>query len=78
MNQNQQKQAISEWVGVERDYPNCLNAIHEAEKKLTPEQHKTFREKLCVLCMGSGGPISATPQQRSEALCRTLWPERFE
>jgi hypothetical protein len=71
------------------NYPEDLNAMHEAEKKLSrleriaymrrlrlnaiehdPENHIT-NDEANALCF-------ATSQQRSEALCRVILPERFE
>jgi hypothetical protein len=57
------------------DYLTDLNAMHEAEKVLTPEQRDTYCDHL-------GGSLSAcafaTAAQRAEAFCRTLFPERFK
>lgn len=58
------------------DYPENLNAMHEAEKKLYGiEKWLVYEANLYKLNLS---PIAATASQRSEALCRTLWPERFE
>lgn len=65
------------------DYPDDLNAMHEAEKKLYGDQRWSYTLKLSNLCQYAFGQsifsstTFATSQQRSEALCRTLWPERF-
>lgn len=117
MNEQQQRIAIAEWMGIVEcdenawtpliagasmiksahcshtkcvpvgcfpNYPNNLNAMHEAEKRLSDEQ---FSEYVRVLMFSSlhnnAGKhnrsfLSSTSQKRSEALCRTLWPERFE
>ena len=70
------------------DYLNDLNAMHEAEKTLTDEQHKDFRRELKYVC-GTGGSteeelslifrnrFSATAAQRAEAFLRALnlWAE---
>lgn len=72
------------------DYPNDLNAMHEAEKKIRENQFHFvhYPENLFLVVTGlkwNGhmgyfmfNYINATAAQRSEALCRTLWPERFE
>jgi hypothetical protein len=69
------------------NYPNDLNAIHEAEKKLTIEQSAKYEQLLdCVVhdsfLRGETSITScdwhASSEQRSEALCRILWPERFK
>lgn len=72
-------------VGSLPDYPLDLNAMHEAEKKLSEEQDGVYFNWLKTLfcpdkCYTNlcGYVICATSQQRSEALCRTLWPERFQ
>jgi hypothetical protein len=83
------------WVGaikhasIAPDYLNDLNAMHEAEKALTEEQHGSYRINLAVICgydilnPGNSDPkhyrryVSATAAQRAEAFCRTVYPERF-
>jgi len=76
------------------NYPEDLNAMHEAEKQLTPAQLIQYTEVLCGeinlvdwgYYPGEAGidwdEVSkltiATAAQRSEALCRTLWPEKFQ
>lgn len=73
------------------NYPLDLNAMHEAEKKLDKSLAAKYQENLVKICVtldklfvigqkyGLDGYVThATSQQRSEALCRTLWPERFE
>ncbi len=72
------------------DYPNDLNAMHEAEKKLPPHKRGFYNAELSKLASNRNLSsavkepefifmlLNATSQQRSEALCRTLWPERFE
>ena len=71
------------------DYPNDLNAMHEAEKKLgdwtMPMEAGTLVDKyllkLVDVCSDAQPEIyyvHATSAQRSEALCRTLFPERFK
>ena len=86
MNPEQQKLALLEWAGYKRfhgswvdkggDYVNSnlssLDTIAEFEGKLSANEHKLFREKLCVVCLGKNSPISATAQQRLEAMVRTL------
>ena len=61
------------------DYLNDLNAMHEAEKALTWQQHLTFRKQLWDLVITLGPEdtwdrqfISATAAQRAEAFLRTL------
>jgi hypothetical protein len=85
-----------------RDYPNDLNAIHEAEKKLSGKEILGYVINVLSVTGSSGFStvattsmgdkrgwdeisgvacwnfVHATAPQRSEALCRTLWPERFE
>ena len=68
------------------DYLNDLNAMHEAEKVLTEQQHKQYRYSLTTICgLVSGieidqvahNYISATASQRAEAFLKTLglWKE---
>lgn len=59
------------------DYPNDLNACHEAEKLLTDGQHKQFREHLRDVvdaspCREHRRVISATATERALAFVRTM------
>ncbi len=65
------------------NYPADLNAMHEAEKVLTDEQHKKFRWELrCIIAIGAStitelekddrAFTSATARQRAEAFVSTL------
>jgi hypothetical protein len=56
------------------DYPNDLNAMHEAEKVLTYEQ---FDDYYIELAKRMVRPFQATAAQRAEAFLRTLnlWEE---
>lgn len=74
------------------NYSDDLNAIHEAEEKLKPGiicndnfaskgedwLWPKYVEVLAGLTVKGGSNIHTSASQRSEALCRTLWPERFE
>lgn len=57
-----------------------LDWLHECEKKLQKKADKYI--DYCVLlnetCHGYHAAISATKEQRLEALCRTLFSERFK
>ena len=58
------------------DYPNDLNAMHEAEKLL--EQVCIYESLLDLVCVDSfGGARMATASQRAEAFLRTIgkWEE---
>lgn len=72
-----------------------LNAMHEAENKLTTSQCRDYFRALKSIIVGDKNvepnksylesmltsselSIICPSQQRSEALCRTLWPERFQ
>lgn len=69
------------------DYLNDLNAMHEAERKLTEKQQVWYLQKLAQVRLreGVGGTIAcmldklafATATQRAEALLRTIgkWRE---
>jgi len=69
------------------NFPDDLNAMHEAEKRLNEKQQVWYLQRLSQvrLRQGEAGMIAcmidrlafATASQRSEALCRTLWPERL-
>lgn len=52
------------------NYTEDLNAMREAEKAL-PDLQK-YRETLCIVTAGNGGPITATARQRAEAFLKTL------
>lgn len=64
-----------------------LNAIAEAEKRLTDEQHRLYRSHLFTDAYNSGTAntndeadrrrVSATARQRSVALLRVVKPELF-
>lgn len=66
------------------DYPNDLNAMHDAEKVLTNDQYITYEENLLALCdpeKKSDGTFhatgwirwaSATAAQRAEAFLRVI------
>lgn len=64
----------SHWVHASElpDYLNDLNACREMVSVLTTEQKTKYRETLCVLTLGEGGPIDATADQRTEAFLRTI------
>jgi hypothetical protein len=74
-------------IGKYPDYPNDLNAMHEAEKTLTEKEQVWYLQKLTQvrLKQGSGGIIAciidkttfATAAQRAEAFLRVkgLWKE---
>lgn len=68
------------------DYCNNLNAMHEAEKRLTGMDRAEFAVKLCRIAgrewpNGIGGGcfvhVHATAKQRAEAFLRTIgkWEE---
>ena len=60
------------------DYCHDLNATHEAEKLLTPDQWLEYERVLARLCfIGPDGSwarlvMSATARQRAEAFLRTI------
>jgi hypothetical protein len=49
MTTDQTNAEISKVTGVERDYANCLNAMHEAEKALTDKQRYLFLFQMAKL-----------------------------
>ena len=55
------------------DYLNDLNAMHGAEKTLTPAQHTEFRNELWSACgQNWRHTYSSTAAQRAEAFLRTI------
>jgi hypothetical protein len=74
------------------NYPDDLNAMHEAEKVLNPcrvngsgkypeesEQWCKYFHTLLFVCERANiSSAHATATQRSEAFCRVFWPEKFK
>lgn len=55
------------------DYLNDLDAMHEAESTLTPQQHTQFRDELWSACAQNWRhTYSSTAAQRAEAFLRTI------
>ena len=63
------------------NYAGCLNAMHEAEKVLTDDQHEDYTEYLEIVVGITWGTShsyhmknlrSATARQRAEAFLRTI------
>lgn len=88
---------LSSATGGEREcsdvpnYPEDLNAMHEAEKVFTPQQLGNYWVWLCDICeipcpVPHACPtdkviftlLHSTALQRCTAFCRVFWPERFE
>lgn len=61
------------------DYPNDLNAMHEAEKVLTNDQREDYMNWLGT-CDTEWNSIHATAAQRREAFLRTIgkWKQEEE
>ena len=87
MTKEEMQTAISDKIGFDLDYLKDLNAMQEAEKRLTTEQDTVYHSKLAVMLCHAVGyewedgyakAISASAAQRAEAFCRTFWSERFE
>ena len=59
------------------DYPNDLNAVHEAEKKLDVNPWQQYINLLPDIIEDWRSPIHATAHQRCEALLKTIgkWKE---
>lgn len=68
------------------DYPADLNALADARKALTPDQRYLYISHLVDLTGAEWTDaysevfvvVDATPEQHCEALCRALFPERWE
>lgn len=72
------------------NYPEDLNAMHEAENKIPPHKRGFYNAELSKLASNRNLSsavkepefifllLNAHSSKRSEALCRTLWRERFE
>jgi hypothetical protein len=54
------------------DYCEDLNAMHEAEKALTPQQTDKYVTTLCLEVQPIPSLHNATARQRAEAFLRTL------
>jgi len=63
------------------DYLNNLNLCREMENALTDEQQGEYAYQLKEICCPITGEdwmaIHATPEQKCEAFCRVLFPERW-
>ena len=60
------------------DYPNDLNAMHEAENTLNVREKQNYISTLRNICVVAGcWPETATADQRAEAFPRTVgkWEE---
>jgi hypothetical protein len=75
--------AITEAIGADphwkcaKDYCNDLNAMHEAEKTLTPKNWNNYSENWWIYCKllrvnDADEAIHATARQRAEAFLLTL------
>lgn len=81
--------AAGQWHANLPDYLSDLNAMHDAEKVLTQQQHRDYVARLHhdMQMTNRRHPMDhlgvdfdvmhATAAQRAEAFCRTLWPKRF-
>ena len=77
MNKEQQRIAIAEFCVEDRqeppDYPNDLNAMHEAEKHLSSWDQPRYIDAVNRACgLHWGRTVLATAKQRAEALLRTI------
>ena len=55
------------------DYPNDLNAMHEAEKIFNHAQYCRYISELCTLTIADNNSMyMATAAQRAEAFLRTI------
>ena len=75
MNEKKQREAIAEICGYERNYPECLNAMHEAEKVFEGYgMRQSYRRNLLIACDTNdlNEIISASAAQRAEAFLRTI------
>lgn len=54
------------------DYPNDLNAMHEAEKVLTDKQVNAYVTTLCLEVQPEPSLWNATAAQRAEAFLRAI------
>lgn len=70
------------------DYPNDLNAMHEAEKVFLTSKDADMVDYCGKIQSVVGvetywgvsafqASVVATAEQRAEAFCRTFWPEKF-
>jgi len=60
-----------------KDYCNDLNAMHEAEKVLSPQETDKYVTTLCLEVQSEPSLHNATARQRAEAFLRALgkWEE---
>ena len=84
MNEKKQREAIAEICGYERNYPECLNAMHEAEQilwRMDWSHRYAFNDHLANTIRGrtvnrnewnAETLLDATAAQRAEAFLRTI------
>lgn len=70
-----------DWVLLPR-YPYSLDAMHEVENKI-PEDNSlygkvAYNNILMRVCGSHAKSISASSEQRSEAFCRMMWPDKWK
>lgn len=75
--------ATGSYYQYEPDYPNDLNAMEAAEAALVGHEMIRYQAFLHEICpknphVASWHLIHASAAQRCEALCRTLWPEKWK
>lgn len=66
-------------------YTEDLNAVHRVEEKLNVNQMSAYADALDKICVPVHicplthwhSVICSTAHQRTESLCRVLWPERW-
>ena len=72
---------IAQVTGLDLPFSSCLNAMHEAEKVLDPDDYAQYEQNLrktYPVFMGGGFHLlHATAEQRAEAFLRTIgkWEE---
>jgi hypothetical protein len=83
--------ALAEWANMPDLDTDCLDEVHELEKRLSEHQIKYYNNELSEVVDKERGRDGwtfralvtfyhrhATASQRCEALARTLWPEKFK
>ena len=60
------------------DYPNNLDAMHEAEKALPTEKQREYLQYLGLNAYSSWPVCHASARQRCEAFIKTVCPEKWK
>jgi hypothetical protein len=81
MTEEEMQTAISNKMGFDLDYLKDLNAMNEAESKLSLREWWCYcgiLRDIVLATRGLDSCIGATAYQRAKAFCCIFWPEKFK